>query len=59
MTPVSSRSRLGLVLGLAWLLVAGAAAAMDWPTPARLAEERYRIALLLANAVDQDDFDRQ
>ena len=53
MTPVSSRSRLGLVLGLAWLLVAGAAAAMDWPTPARLAEERYRIALLLANAVDK------
>lgn len=53
MTLVSSRSRLGLVLGLAWLLVAGVAAVRDWPTPARLAEERYRMALLLANAVDK------
>ncbi|MYL81526.1 hypothetical protein GTA51_00030 [Desulfovibrio aerotolerans] len=53
MTPVSSRTRLGLALALAWLLVAVAAAARDWPTPARLAEERYRTALLLANAVDK------
>ena len=53
MTPVRPRCRLGLILGLAWLLVAVAAAARDWPTPARLAEERYRMALLLANAVDK------
>ena len=53
MTLISSHSRLGLALGLAWLLVAGAAAARDWPTPARLAEQRYRLALLTANALDK------
>ena len=46
-------SRLGLLLGLLWLLAAAAAAARDWPTPARLAEQRYRAARLLANAVDK------
>lgn len=45
--------RWGLALGLLWLVAATAAAARDWPTPARLAEQRYRMALLTANAVDK------
>jgi len=53
MTRLRPVSRLGLTLGLLWLLTAAAAAARDWPTPARLAEQRYRMALLAANAVDK------
>ena len=45
--------RLYPACGLLWLVVAAAAAAHDWPTPARLAEQRYRMALLTANAVDK------
>ncbi len=49
-----SRDRLFGLLALAWLAVAAGAAAADWPTPARLAEERLQMALLWANAVDKD-----
>lgn len=45
--------RMGRILGLLWLLAATAAAARDWPTPARLSEQRYRLALLTANALDK------
>lgn len=45
--------RLGRALGLLWLLAATAAAARDWPTAARLSEQRLRMALLTANAVDK------
>ncbi|MHC1790376.1 hypothetical protein [Solidesulfovibrio sp.] len=53
MTPVCRPDRLWAGLALAWLLAAVSAAACDWPTPARISEQRYRMALLLANAVDK------
>jgi len=46
-------NRLFVLLALGWLLVAGGTAAHDWPTPARLSEERLRQAFLLANALDK------
>ncbi len=48
------RGRLFAALGLAYLLAAGGAVYGDWPTPERLAEDRLRFALLLANALDKD-----
>ena len=53
MTPARRPDRLWAGLALAWLIAATAAAACDWPTPARISEQRYRMALLLANAVDK------
>ena len=53
MTARRPTGRLYLACGLLWLAAATAAAARDWPTPARLAEQRYRMALLTANAVDK------
>ncbi|KHK03792.1 hypothetical protein [Desulfovibrio sp. TomC] len=53
MTTRRPTNRLYLACGLLWLVVAAAAAACDWPTATRLAEQRYRMALLTANAVDK------
>ena len=41
-------------LAALWLCVAVGAAASDWPTPEKLAEDRLRLALLWANALDKD-----
>jgi hypothetical protein len=53
MTRHRPTDRVYLAGGLLWLAIATAAAAWDWPTPARLAEQRYRLALLTANALDK------
>ena len=47
------RNRLFLLLGAGWLVVALCAAWADWPTPEKLSEQRYRLALLVANAADK------
>lgn len=54
MSRFSGRDRLFAALALGWLVVAAGAAASDWPTPRRLAEERLQLALLWANALDKD-----
>jgi hypothetical protein len=41
------------LLGAGWLALALAAARTDWPTPEKLAEQRYRLAQLTANAADK------
>lgn len=48
------RDRIFGLVALLWLLAAVGAAVADWPTPARLAAERLRLAFLWANAVDKD-----
>ncbi len=47
------RKRLFLLAGAGWLVVALAAARADWPTPEKLSEQRYRLAILTLNAVDK------
>ena len=47
------RKRLFLLAGAGWLVLALAAARADWPTPEKLSERRYRLALLVANAADK------
>lgn len=53
-TRSSNRRRIFSALALGWLVVAVWAAALDWPTPKRLSEERLQLAYLVANAVDKD-----
>lgn len=50
----SGRNGAYAALAALWLCVAAAAAASDWPTPEKLAEDRLRLALLWANALDKD-----
>ena len=50
---MTRRDRVFSALALLWLAVAVGAAAADWPTPARIAEDRMRLALLTANAFDK------
>ncbi|HML54271.1 MAG TPA: hypothetical protein PKC79_09265 [Solidesulfovibrio magneticus] len=47
------RKRLFLLAGAGWLVVALAAARADWPTPEKLSEQRYRLAILTLNAADK------
>jgi len=47
------RKRLFLLAGAGWLVLALAAARADWPTPEKLSEQRYRLAMLTANAADK------
>ncbi|EFL50952.1 conserved hypothetical protein [Solidesulfovibrio fructosivorans JJ]] len=54
MRRLSRRETLLAALAALWLVVAAVSAALDWPTPRRLAEERLRLAYLAANAVDKD-----
>ena len=54
MRTLCGRERLLAALALGWLVVAGAAAAWDWPTPRRRSEERLQLAYLVANVVDKD-----
>ena len=45
--------RLTLLAGAGWLLLALAALRADWPTPQKISEERYRLAIFTANAADK------
>ena len=47
------RKRLFLLAGAGWLVIALAAARADWPTPKKLSEQRYRLAILAVNAADK------
>ena len=47
------RKRLFLLAGAGWFVVALAAARADWPTPEKLSEQRYRLAILTVNAADK------
>ena len=47
------RKRLFLLAGAGWLVIALAAARADWPTPEKLSEQRYRLAILTVNAADK------
>jgi len=48
------RDTLLVALAVFWLVAAAMAAAIDWPTPLKLAKERLQLAYLAANAVDKD-----
>ncbi|UJX41574.1 hypothetical protein K9F62_02415 [Desulfovibrio sp. JY] len=48
------RDTLLAALAVIWLVAAAGAAAIDWPTPLKLAKERLQLAYLAANAVDKD-----
>jgi|GEM_PF-3533861 len=54
MTSRPGRDRLFAALALVWLLAAGGAAAADWPTPAKAAGDRLRLAFLAANMLDKE-----